>query len=332
MRSLRFPALLGCAALSAAILGLPVTTAQAREAADGTVRFSLEAEDQPRARRPELAKVKEKAEANGVSLGRQLKNEFGRIKKASGSDYPDVEIDGIHAMRFADFELISQNKGLTLEKVVEEYGWEDRFTELARYIYEKYPDTYAGYAIREVDGTRRGWVAFKGDVPQDVVEEAKKVPAPIDFEGRKGYSDKEVQAEVEKAAASLEDGDGTHEVSADPFTGEVQVNTEAAVEDHDEWLRGGGYLDKDMSTQCTAGFNIEKDGVYSPMTAGHCIPVGLGTGYPLTYQLHGGDGGSTTIVYSKLRHVGAYGDFSRFGPGKMKATDTFYENWSTKSS
>ncbi|GAB2857288.1 hypothetical protein GCM10022221_66110 [Actinocorallia aurea] len=65
---------------------------------------------------------------------------------------------------------------------------------------------------------------------------------------------------------------------------------------------------------------IEKDGVYSPMTAGHCVPVGQVGSWYMIYQLHGGDGSSTTNVYSKLRHVGAYGDFSRFGPGTMSAT------------
>ncbi|ROO87251.1 hypothetical protein EDD29_4845 [Actinocorallia herbida] len=326
MRLLRLHFLFGLTALTVLALHAPAAGAPA----DEPVHFSLEAASQPRAQRPELEKVKQRAKANGVSLGAQLRSEFGRLPKVSDSDYPDAEVDGIDAMRFADFELMAKEKGLPLEKIVDEYGWEDQFTVLARYIAERYPRTNAGYAIREVDGVRRGWVAFEGEVPADVVAQAKKVPAPIDFEANKGYSGEDVQAAVDEKAADLAEKGGSYAVSADPYTGEVEVDTAPDVEDHDGWLRGGGYLDRGFGSQCTAGFNIEKDGVYSPMTAGHCVPVGQVGSWYMIYQLHGGDGSSTTNVYSKLRHVGAYGDFSRFGPGTMSATDTFYEDWSTK--
>ncbi|GAA0954201.1 hypothetical protein GCM10009550_37200 [Actinocorallia libanotica] len=173
--------------------------------------------------------------------------------------------------------------------------------------------------------------------------------------GGRGYTRMELQQEADRAASRIPAGVSAM-VAPDVRTGEILVRAQQSrsvkssaelrpepaanprikfrvelvsdtpVRQVDGWLRGGGLLDlKDGGSLCTIGFNIHKDGMRSPSTAGHCAK----STEARRYANHSGDGGSTEIQ-RKLYYEGPEGDFARYGPGTMTSTDTYYYDWNQK--
>lgn len=332
--------------------------------------ITLSEASQPKLERPQLDTLKKDAAREGISLEEAVKSLAATKKPDKGVTLPDIAIDDLSVTKLTDLGQMAKSGGVSLEKAIDLYGWQDQFTEATLKIRALLPGQIAGVAIRDTkDGDRAGWIGFKGDVPDAAVKIAKLIPAEVELVGNKGYSEEDLQAELERAARELPSGPlkmlgydiqtGVIDIAVDPEIALSSAGEKAALQtrftpsasripaitfnvsvreiDHtltDDFARGGGYANNgDGSRGCTMGFNITKNGTHSPTTAGHCASDTCTIDAPACkrqYQNHGGDGSSATTINFKLRHYGNYGDFARYGPGSFNATDTFYYDWSSK--
>lgn len=348
-----------CCALAAgeSVSAAPAPPAESREV--------ISRAEQPELDRPELEKLKQGAAEKGISLAAAI-DELAAKRKAPGdATLPDLEIDDLSLVELADLRLLARERGMSLEAAIDRYGWEDLFLEVTEKIFARFPGQRAGAAIVDTpDGGRGGWIAFKDAIPDEAVKLARTLPVAVELVGGKGYTEEELEKETARVVEGLPDGvfaavgydvrtgevlirakpkaapengaaaDALKErlrpaASANPRIGfRVVLTEEAPAVPRDGWLRGGGTLDTTGGKfHCTVGFNIYKNSLRSPSTAGHCARK---MGYAnLVYVNHSGDGGSTTIGF-KLHHEGSQGDFARYGPGGMTSTDTFYYNWNSK--
>ncbi len=107
--------------------------------------------------------------------------DVGRLDKIDCDPTP-VELE--------DIEFIAEQDGIPLDEAIARYGWQGCFVEVTNYLEEAYPDQYAGAAI--TNGGRGGWIAFKGDVPEEAAELAKAIPVTVQLIGGKGFSEAEL--------------------------------------------------------------------------------------------------------------------------------------------
>ncbi|MER7577268.1 S1 family peptidase [Streptomyces sp. NPDC126514] len=315
--------------------------------------------------RPVLDEIKQTAEDQGVSLEESL-NAY--IEKAETDaepspeaqpdgpvDTPDVMVDDLTAGELEDIRTMAEGEGIPLAKAIDQYGWQDRFTEVAEELEASYPEEFSG-AVKSEDGA---WFAFKGDAPAHAVELADDLPAPAEVVSNRGFSEAELAAAQQQAHADvLAQSDVRNAVSAyDIKAGEVKVDVElrrtpsgkaarsaaareltpslsgtavgipvtvrvtndASYDKQDGYIRGGGNL----SIGCTSGFNLKQisGDLKRVGTAGHCTTVAS-----QTYSNHPTHGGSTSVstVWS---HQGSSGDLGYTSKGNKASTRTFYQSY-----
>lgn len=70
------------------------------------------------------------------------------------------------------------------------YGWQTCFGEVTSYLSDTYSDQYAGAAIVE-DGLR-AWIAFKGEVPEEVPDLVEAIPVTVELVDGRGFSEVEL--------------------------------------------------------------------------------------------------------------------------------------------
>jgi hypothetical protein len=140
-----------------------------------------------------------------------------------------------------DIAFIAEQDGIPLDEAIARYGWQACFGEVTGYLSETYPDQYAGAAI--VDDGRRAWIAFKGEVPDEVSGLVEPIPVPVDLVGGRGFSEVELNETLrsvypdissdEEVAAS----DGSYDIVTGVITIRLQPLQTLTEPDQREQLR-----------------------------------------------------------------------------------------------
>ena len=148
---------------------------------------------------------------------------------------PDVEppemFDPPTDAELRDLEFFAERDAISLEEAVAIYGWRRGFGQLVQEIAAWHRKSFAGAAV-EQDGSI--WIAFKEDVPTEVVAlvgqferevlESWASSARIELVPNRGFSARELNARVIAAyRAAYQQSPLVSEVSteADPRTGEI---------------------------------------------------------------------------------------------------------------
>ena len=100
-----------------------------------------------------------------------------------------------------DIAFIAEQDGIPLDEAIARYGWQTCFGEVTSYLSETYSDQYAGAAIVE-DG-RRAWIAFKGEVPDEVPDLIEAIPVPVELVGGRGFSEVELNEILQSVYADI---------------------------------------------------------------------------------------------------------------------------------
>ena len=100
-----------------------------------------------------------------------------------------------------DIAFIAEQGGIPLDEAIARYGWQTCFGEVTSYVSETYLDQYAGAAI--VDDGRRAWIAFKGDVPEEVSDLVAAIPVTVDLVGGRGFSEIELNETLQSVFADI---------------------------------------------------------------------------------------------------------------------------------
>ena len=101
---------------------------------------------------------------------------------------------GLTAAELEDLEFIAAERGWTRDEAIERIGWERRFDEAIAEIRAAYPDTFAGSAITP-EREYQAFVAFKDELPPDVVIHPRLLDLEIDFRGYRGFSEAGLHAQ-----------------------------------------------------------------------------------------------------------------------------------------
>ncbi|MDX3134739.1 S1 family peptidase [Streptomyces europaeiscabiei] len=353
-------------AMASALAGSLALVPQAVAAEPGPVAersVFLNPEGDGGVERPVLDSIKQTAEEQGISLGEAL--DF-YVSKAGAEaeptpedqpdgpvDTPDVTVDDLTAGELEDILAMATDEGIPFTEAIDQYGWQDQFTEVVNELETSFPDEFSG-GVKSGDDA---WFAFKGEAPAEAVELVGSLPVPVEVVSNRGFSEGElaaaqdaahaqvlaqsgvrdavsfydvkegevrVQAELDssstkgaaRSAAARKSISSTVDVGDIPVT--VQVVNDASYEKQDGKIRGGGYL----SIGCTAGFNLKQISGNTKRlgTAGHCTTVAT-----QKYSNHSTHGGSTTVS-TKWSHQGDGGDLGYTSKGDKASTRTFYHN------
>lgn len=100
-----------------------------------------------------------------------------------------------------DIAFIAEQDGIPMDEAIARYGWQSCFGEVTSYVSETYSDQYAGAAI--VDDGRRAWIAFKGEVPEEVSDLVAAIPVPVDLIGGRGFSEIELNETLQSVYADI---------------------------------------------------------------------------------------------------------------------------------
>jgi streptogrisin C len=293
-----------------------------------------------------------------VSAGEESGGEADSLRNPVLQDLPDVPApqiaDPISEAELTDLKSYARQEGLSLEFVIERYGWADNFALAVDKLREEHPDAFSGAAI--VDA-RTAWIGFVADPPQaavQVMETFKQAHAPVSVEVRSkvGYSEVEVRDAVATVHFAALEATGDREVDTafDSETGQITSRVPsgsakafgleklqtAAVDS----LRGSGlgrilerisvnvvgselptlggtnaHIGGEGWTTCTSGFTVQHwDGRTGIATAGHCPDSQKDDGHVLTLR---------------LQHEGQFGDM-QWHTGPEDEPDDFFAGSSTQ--
>lgn len=270
---------------------------------------------------------------------------------------PTIDVDGIPFAELIDLNQFATAKGISLEEAIDRYAWTPAFNKFSATLETSLPDDLAGMAI--VDGGRGARVAFRGEIPQQAVELAKTLPVEVTLIGGKGFSEKEIKEVRHSSYTTLASrpevadavGEHNYETGVITLTAELkQKSTSRGMEEQvraalrpaspsnpkividlklvddlgiepiDNYLRGGGYLEKDGQPICTSGFNaISDSGEKQAITARHCASDAY---QYLWYKNHPDYHTAGTTVGRAGR--GDKYDLARYSGGSLTHTRTFY--------
>ncbi|MCA1783764.1 MAG: hypothetical protein ABR551_14110 [Gemmatimonadales bacterium] len=79
---------------------------------------------------------------------------------------PQEVIDEISGHELEDLEALADQKGISLDTAIIEYSWRDDFSFAAQAIREKFPDTFAGAEIKDMNDVR---INFTGPAPDEAL-------------------------------------------------------------------------------------------------------------------------------------------------------------------
>ncbi|MFI9561687.1 S1 family peptidase [Nonomuraea endophytica] len=268
---------------------------------------------------------------------------------------PRVDIDGIPFAQLIDLNQLAKDKGYSFEEAITRYGWMPAFTKFSDTLEATFPDDLAGKAI--VDDGNAIRVAFKGAIPQQVIDLAKALPVEVTLTGNKGFSHKEITEARYSSLIEISrrpevaDVIASHDYETGIITLTIELKQEPAIlarEDQiraslqpapssnpklifkmkfvddlgfrpaDSYLRGGGYLEKNGNAHCTAGFNAINRNT-EVKNAVTAKHCTSTTAPSLSYRNH--VTGGTTVT----RAAAAPGyDLARLSGGSLTHTRTFY--------
>lgn len=256
----------------------------------------------------------------------------------------------------ADLAQLARQRGITHQEAIETYGWRARFSELLMRIQEAYPDEYAGAKMAPDDGSGP-WVAFRADAPPESVAMLKSFFKPVAVHESRGFSEKELEARLEKAHYALwqrkdlvrnvssgyDIATGAITVQVEPVASlaslatvqtdlraalpaesdawNVQVSVVDSIAHADDYIHGGGRLEYQSSSglACTAGFGIRKGSNPRGMTtASHCNNA-------LDYSWIDAGAPWTRLTF-QAEHNGTWGDV-QWHTSTNQVDDDFYQNW-----
>lgn len=109
------------------------------------------------------------------------------------------------AAELEDIAFIAEQDGTPLDEAIARHGWQGCFGEVTGHLRETYSDQYAGAAI--IPDGRRAWIAFKGEVPEEVPDLVEAIPVPVELLGGRGFS----EAELNEALQSVYSDISSHE-------------------------------------------------------------------------------------------------------------------------
>ncbi|GAA2625912.1 hypothetical protein SMC26_19160 [Actinomadura fulvescens] len=188
--------------------------------------------------RPTLVKIKNDAQAKGISLQQaldihiaQAANRLTKADEPDGPvDIPNVTIDDLTAAQLHDLALIAKDDGTDLATAIDAHGWQDQFNDIADKLEDDYPDQFSG-AIKADDGSS-AWFGFKGAIPPAAIETVKALPVKVTLTGNRGFSEKELDAQNRAAHAHVVQNSAVAAASAgyDIRTGTVTVSAQLKPE------------------------------------------------------------------------------------------------------
>lgn len=263
-----------------------------------------------------------------------------------GGDSDDVEVEDLDDAEREDLERVAEDEGVTVEEAAHDVAWQEDFSRLADELREDFPDEFAGAWIEDGDGAD-AWVAFAGAAPDEALEAAAAFSRPLAVHEGRGYTEAELDEELESIHYELlDDTDAVEDVmsSHDLATGRIEVEVEPAemADDADtvdqlatrmepsnteislemeasseldyanEAIYGGGDL-----TTCTSGFvvNDQDSARRGVTTAAHCQNSQSYEGAPLDFE------GS---------HRGSFGDVQWHRHTSRAHVNEFYSTSSTR--
>ncbi len=267
---------------------------------------------------------------------------------------PTIDVDGIPFAELIDLDHLAKSKNISFEEAIDRYAWTPKLRDFKSALNAKFHDQLAGVAI--VDDGRGIRVGFKDGVPSEAVDLGKTLPVQVTFTGGKGFSEAELvetansrydaltaYPEVAEATAAHDNETGivtltvelrknlaqqvAPDITLQPAPSnnphikvDLKVVDDLGIEPADNYLRGGGYLEKSGEKICTAGFNaISSSGVKNSTTARHCAQDQY---QYLWYRNHPDyDTGGTTL--GRIFRATKY-DLARYQGGSLTRTRTFY--------
>ncbi|HUG31392.1 MAG TPA: hypothetical protein VMM14_00750 [Acidimicrobiia bacterium] len=154
-----------------------------------------------------------------------------------------------------DIAFIAEQDGIPLAEAIARYGWQTCFGEVTSYLSDTYSDQYAGAAIVE-DG-RRAWIAFKGEVPEEVSHLAEEIPVPVELVSGRGFSEVELNEILQSVYAGVSrheevaTSNGSYDIETGVITIYAQPVQTLTDPDQRERLRGRLLPDQPVNTAIT---------------------------------------------------------------------------------
>lgn len=219
-----------------------------------------------------------------------------------GSRGPSERDPSVTVEEARDLQTLADEHGMTFEQAVDEFGWQERFSEMVEQLREAYPAEFAGARITR-DPASPAWVAFRGAVPDAAAGTIDSFEEPVTTHGHRGFSEQELDRrlqivhhrvwarrdlvasatsgyDVETGQVTIEvEGRGTPDAQArkrledrllellpaEARAWPLSVDVIESVRHGDDTVYGGVAI-----TGCTSGFSVVKDGVRGISTAAHC--------------------------------------------------------------
>ncbi|NUR85513.1 MAG: trypsin-like serine protease [Nonomuraea sp.] len=350
------------------------TSAPVQATPDPSGLVILAAEQQPRAQRPTLDRLKHEAASKGISLEQAVDAyvaEKARTDPSATANWPDgpvsipdVKIDDLTAVQLDDLKEVAKTQHITFAEAIARHGsWPRLKNEVIYPLERALPGELAGI-VRAADGGSI-WIGFKGTVPSQALELAKRLEMRVEMQGQLGYSEIELEQAQNRVHQTLLNDPATKNVTtyydaktgtikalvvpvksekssatadsfralAAPMTGNPAINVSLELAKGpldvpaDNYIRGGGNVLRAGSAFCTSNFNvISPNGTTRRLgMAGHCAQYQEA----LSYCNQSADGGCTTVHYVN-HYLGPGGDLGIYDHGTMTATRTFYWDWGGK--
>lgn len=249
-----------------------------------------------------------------------------------------------------DLQTFAEQEATTLGHQIAIRGWKTPIVDYLAELSQRLPDEFAGAVVR-TGAEREVFIAFKGDVPSEVLAEQRLAGAALELRANVGYSESEKTEQVIAIHhALLKSGQFGEGISSgfDVETGRIEVAIEASapVSELESSLPaiarspgvsvrfveslpnaetgsvyGGGRLEgSSINLLCTAGFKVKKGSTYGMVTAGHCYE-NLGHRNELGWFLY--------PVTDKGQHNGTWGDFQWYTTSGTEKDD-FYHNYGAR--
>ena len=127
----------------------------------------------------------------------------------AGETVPVSDLDEIDCepspTELEDIAFIAEQDGIPLDEAIARYGWQGCFGEVTSYLTEAYADQYAGAAI--IDDGRRAWIAFKGEIPEEVPDLVEAIPATVELITGRGFSEVELNETLQSVYRDISNHD-----------------------------------------------------------------------------------------------------------------------------
>ncbi|MEU7912100.1 hypothetical protein [Microbispora bryophytorum] len=362
--------------VTAAFTGIAATPTHAASADSTPYTITLRQENQPKISRPTLDELKAEAKRTDTSLENALDQYVAKIasKKTNvATANPDHEtnvqshvlIDDLSLAELTDLKLIAKSEGISFEEAIDRYGPQTKIDDMSAVLAKVYPDTLAGVEI--TNNGHAVQIGFKGEIPSEAIDLAKKLPVEVQFTGNKGFSQAELRARLQDAHKTLAGRpdvaavDGQYDFRTGVISFQVQPKLAlkaAAQQQLAQDLQPPQPENKNISIKLEVEQNIadqlDADDTYIRGggkqtiwdTGAFCTSgfnVTNGTYYRTTAAAHcarddaggglayiNGDEVNNTFTGVAKESVSSSYDLARYSRGNFVVTRTFYYDWTFK--